>query len=101
VLTESSKETISLSAPQTKNPKKRKRDKAANEIDALFSASLGKRIKKAVLDSESKVFSTISGTDDHAAIIHSVKDRGLDEVLGAIRDAPKEAGRHGKKKRNH
>lgn len=97
---ESSNETPAQLAPSQK-PRKRKREtRPETEIDALFNASLGKRIKKGVLEPE-QAPSTVKGiTGEHLAISHSVKDTALDDVLGAIRAAPKdEKGGHGKKKR--
>jgi nucleolar protein 9 len=95
--TESSNDTA---APFAEKPKKRKRDKADNEIDALFNASFHKRVKKGALQREVKVPSATEGfADEHAATLHPVKDKVLDDVLGAIRAAPKdEKGGHGKKK---
>lgn len=77
--------------------KKRKRGAALdNEIDALFDASLGKRIKRGALDTED------APTAHKASNILSIakRDKGLSDVLGAIRAAPKGDGDgHSKKKR--
>jgi nucleolar protein 9 len=99
--TESSNETPTQLAPPSQKPRKRKRDtRPDDEIDALFNASLGKRIKKGVLEPE-QAPSTVKGiTGKHLATSHTVTDTGLNDVLGAIRAAPKvEKGGHGKNKR--
>lgn len=76
--------------PLTDKPNKRKRDtRPENEIDALFNASFGKRIKKGVLEHE-QASSVQSSTRDHTVISHLVTDKGLKDVFGAIRAAPKD-----------
>jgi nucleolar protein 9 len=95
--TEASYVTAVPLAPPVDRPQKRKRNTTDDEIDALFHASLGRKIKKGVLEPEPKTSSAIDGF--HTASL-PVEDKGLIDVLGAIRVAPKdEKGGHRKKKR--
>lgn len=83
---------LSTETPNTTHSKKRKHGTGPeNEIDALFSAKLGKKIKKAVLD----------GDEKEVVVSQRVAEMGLDDVLlGAIRSAPKDdKPSHRKKKR--
>jgi nucleolar protein 9 len=76
------------SASDSSGPDHRRKRRGSNrpedEIDAVFKANLGKRIKKGHID-------VIAGEDDRQShsIIRSIKDPGLQDVLGAIRAAPK------------
>lgn len=73
--------------------KKRKRGTADNEIDEVFDATLSKKVKKGVLDTAELSSHSIDATSP------SLKgDKGLLEVLGAIRAAPKDE--KGKKRRS-
>jgi len=83
--------------PESKPPEahftdtQKRKSHPENEIDVLFNEKLGKRIKKAAL------------VDDVQAEPPSVKsaeveDKDLNQVLGAIRVAPANAG-HVKKRR--
>jgi nucleolar protein 9 len=85
------------SAIPAKKPTKRKRDTLPdNEIDALFDASLGKKIKKGILESEQAV----KGIAEHITTSSRVKDKELNDVLVAIRAAPKDGkGSHWGEKR--
>jgi len=81
-----------------KSSKRKRHAQPEDEIDVVFNASLGKRIKKAALgDVASDIPRTIgekilkkrSGTAD-----------GLQAVLGAIKHAPKDEKSHEKRKRH-
>lgn len=97
-----------------------------NEIDALFDATLGKKVKRAGLAREGneadagngllekgakeKHKSKSKGQDGDLSKKKSKKrkdreegatDKELDDVLGAIRSAPKEDKGHKKRKRAH
>lgn len=76
----------------TKSTKRKLSTDPENEIDALFSAKLGKKVKRAVLDSDEPA--------GKMEVSQKVAQMGLDDVLGAIRSAPKDdKSRHRKKKR--
>jgi len=70
-------------------PKKRKR-KPENEIDELFDAALGRKIKKAAL-----AVSEEKGEKE----VKREEDKSLKAVLGAIRSAPKGEEKLRKKKK--
>ena len=79
-------------------PKKRKR-KPENEIDELFDAALGKKIRKAAL-------ATIPVSEEKEGVVVKEKevneeeeDKSLKAVLGAIRSAPKGEEKHKKKRK--
>ncbi|KAJ7367884.1 armadillo-type protein [Mycena albidolilacea] len=81
------------SAEETKKErKKRKRDAAGDEIDDLFGAALGKKVKKAALVDAVQPESKVLPSGKETAL-----DRGLSDVMGAIRAAPGEG--KGKRKR--
>ncbi|KAK7061362.1 armadillo-type protein [Favolaschia claudopus] len=63
--------------------KKRKRDQGGDEIDELFNAAMGKKVKKAAL-----VESISTESDVLQPNKPTKQDRGLSDVLGAIRAAP-------------
>ena len=88
--TESASIIKAASDPTPASDKNRKRkSRPEDEIDAVFNAKLGKKIKKAalseVLDDPSKV------------PVAREKDKDLEQVLSAIRLAPKD-DRQSKKK---
>lgn len=94
-------ETPVLSSTSESHKKtKRKRDAPDNEIDAVFDATFSKRVKKGALDT-TEHSSTAKSSHNIDATSPGLKgDRGLLEVLGAIRAAPKvERGGAGKKRR--
>ncbi|EDR04892.1 uncharacterized protein LACBIDRAFT_303745 [Laccaria bicolor S238N-H82] len=105
--TQSEKKKASLPPPpqvkdvETKikeeTPKKRKR-KPENEIDELFDAALGRKIKKAALVtipvSEEKEGAVVKGEE-----VKKEEDKSLKAVLGAIRSAPKGEEKHRKKRK--
>ena len=84
-------------APSDKNRKRKARPE--DEIDALFNAKLGKRTKKAAL---SEITSTLDGPSkvvEVKDITARKEDKGLEQVLGAIRLAPKDHGYSKKKQK--
>ncbi|KDQ64985.1 hypothetical protein JAAARDRAFT_28650 [Jaapia argillacea MUCL 33604] len=90
---ERKEETSVLQVPsQGKAKSKGKRKHDGDEIDELFEAKLGKKVKRSALEGA-------AGKDLEEA--HTNKgmemDKGLSDVLGAIRSAP--AGEKAKKKR--
>ena len=80
-------------------PKKRKR-KPENEIDELFDAALGKKIRKAALatipvSEEKEGVVVVKGEKE----VKEEEDKSLKAVLGAIRSAPKGEEKHKKKRK--
>lgn len=102
-LTPTSQDDESKSAPEHKKKRKARPD---DEIDQVFE-TLGKKVKRAELK---------TGDTDAAAKAEPVKerkkekkrrrdddgakDRGLEDILGAIRAAPKDEKRHKHKKKS-
>lgn len=81
-------------AGEEKPKKKRKRDAVPdNEIDALFAASLGKKTKRTALDA-----AELPSSDKPPV---ATGDKGLDDVLGAIRAAPKADGDSAHRNKKH
>ena len=76
-------------------PKKRKR-KHENEIDELFDAALGRKIRKAAL-------AMIPVSEEKKGVgekeVKEEEDKSLKAVLGAIRSAPKGEEKHRKKRK--
>ena len=92
-------ETPAEPTPSNKNRKRKPRPE--DEIDALFNdAKLGKRIKKAALSEDTSMLdsdpSKVLAVESDFAMREA--DKELEQVLGAIRLAPKDDG-HSKKKR--
>jgi len=94
--------TVSVSAPppptqpvdevsSTKERKKRKRDAGGDEIDELFTAAMGKKVKKAAL------VEVVQPESEPLPSDKATLDTGLSDVMGAIRAAPAEG--KGKRKR--
>ncbi|KXN83539.1 Nucleolar protein 9 [Leucoagaricus sp. SymC.cos] len=73
----------SITEPAPSHPK-RKRKRQEDEIDALFSASLGKKIKKGALAGGA----TVPDAEKDLAGGPVTVDKGLQDVLGAIKAAP-------------
>ncbi|KAJ6510238.1 armadillo-type protein [Mycena vitilis] len=71
----------------SKEHKKRKRDAAGDEIEELFTAAIGKKVKKAAL---------VEAVQPSGQV--ETLDAGLSDVMGAIRAAPAEGKGHGKRK---
>jgi nucleolar protein 9 len=85
-------------APSDKHRKKRK-SHPEDEIDALFNAKLGKRTRKAAL---SETPSALEGSSEFIAVKDGARktaDKELEQVLGAIRLAPKDDGQSKKKQK--
>ncbi|CAL1702092.1 unnamed protein product [Somion occarium] len=81
-----------------KSQKRRRKDRTEDEIDELFDTTLGKKIKRAGLtDVEPAQVKTKSS--EKKKIVEEVRDKGLKDILGAIRAAPKDDRIHSKKKR--
>ena len=84
-------------APSDKNRKRKARPE--DEIDALFNTKLGKKTKKAAL---SETTSTLDGPSE-VIVVKDVAarkdDKELEQVLGAIRLAPKDHGYSKKKQK--
>ncbi|KAJ7667611.1 armadillo-type protein [Mycena polygramma] len=70
----------------SKEHKKRKRDAAGDEIEELFTAAIGKKVKKAAL---------VEAVQPSGQV--ETLDAGLSDVMGAIRAAPAEGKGHGKR----
>ena len=86
------------SEPTPSNKIRKRKARPEDEIDALFNAKLGKRIKKAAL---SETTSTLDGPSKVVEVkdITAKEDKGLEQVLGAIRLAPKDHGYSKKKQK--
>ena len=86
-------------APSEKNRSKRKA-RPEDEIDALFNAKLGKRTKKAALNETTSTILDGPSKDIEVKDVDAGKeDKGLEQVLGAIRLAPKDHGYSKKKQK--
>lgn len=102
---------VEASENVTKGSKKRKhKGDAEDEIDALFDAKLGKKIKKGGLGRKDEEDHEVkSKGEEHDGSTKKRKrhakdepaDNDLKDVLGAIKAAPKDDGAHRKKKRAH
>ncbi|KAI5122146.1 hypothetical protein M0805_000793 [Coniferiporia weirii] len=96
-------DTPSTNASKPKpDAKKRKRaDKPEDEIDALFTSALGKKQKKGNLPAQLSADDGVAESDPVPEKKSKGKgltvDRDLDNVLGAIRSAPKELKSGGKR----
>lgn len=91
-------ETSTEPAASDKHRKKRK-SHPEDEIDALFNAKLGKRTRKAAL---SETISALEGPSEFIAVkdvATKKEDKELEQVLGAIRLAPKDDGQSKKKQK--
>ena len=85
-------------APSDKNRKRKARPE--DEIDVLFNAKLGKKTKKSAL---SGTTSTLDGPSKVTMVVEDIdarkEDKELEQVLGAIRLAPKDHGYSKKKQK--
>lgn len=93
--------TIEGSEISPQYPVKRKRHaRVDDDIDALFNASFGKKVKKAALGPElgSTPITSKSGQDQGMGMSESNQDLGLARVFGAIRTAPKDEKLHKSKR---
>lgn len=76
--------------------KKRKRGSApGNEIDALFDTSLGKKLKRAALNP-----GDLSATNKTDEPLPTKDDKGLVDIISAIRAAPKGDSSSSRKKKS-
>jgi len=101
----SAADSTEASANVTGNEKRKRKAEPADEIDALFNARLGKKIKKGGLGPEDRIKELKEGKekeDDKAMkkghVRDEVVDKELKDVLGAIKAAPKDDGAHRKKR---
>lgn len=69
---------------------KKRRSRPEDEIDAVFNASLGEKVKRTAIK--------VTGNSDKSVMQTSV-DQGLRDVLGAIRAAPSDEGVRGKRQK--
>lgn len=88
--------TFAPTETQDTKSKKRK-SRPENEIDALFDEKLGKRVKKAALVTD-PLSSVDIASPKKPGEGSNVKDKDLQNILGAIRVAPTNDG---KKKKRH
>ena len=82
--------------PSTSDKNRKRKSRPEDEIDALFNAKLGKRVKKAALYETGDDPSKILLVKDVTA---REEDKELEQVLGAIRLAPKNDGQLKKKQK--
>jgi nucleolar protein 9 len=99
--TESAPMIETTTEPAAPSDKKRKRKaRPDDEIDVLFNAKLGKKTKKAAL---SETTSTVDGPSKVMIVVEDIdarkEDKELQQVLGAIRLAPKDHGYSKKKQK--
>ena len=89
---------IKIKEETRKDEAKKRKRKPENEIDELFDAALGKKIRKAAL-------ATIPVSEEKEGVVVKEKevneeeDKSLKAVLGAIRSAPKGEEKHKKKRK--
>lgn len=92
-------------APVTEKKRSKRKRRGEDEIDQLFEENLGKKVKKAALEKKTpddsaeggKEDSTSSGTGkDHKT---DGQRGGLQDILGAIKAAPKRDEGHRSKKK--
>ncbi|KAG6863291.1 hypothetical protein C0991_006945, partial [Blastosporella zonata] len=91
-------EPASTDVTSKKSIKRKRHTQPEDEIDAVFNASLGKRIKKAALGDVAPV-PTLPATEQRVSKKGRAPDN-LQAVLGAIQSAPKDDKGH-KKNRRH
>ncbi|KAF8164817.1 armadillo-type protein [Crassisporium funariophilum] len=84
-------------APST--DKRKRKSRPEDEIDALFNAKLGKRIRKAAL-AETIPVSQSPVKVEAVKEDKGTKDKSLQQVLGAIRSAPKDEAHMKKSKKS-
>ncbi|KAG1780420.1 armadillo-type protein [Suillus placidus] len=68
---------------------KKRRSRVEDEIDAVFNASLGAKVKR----------TAVSATGSCDKLVVQTSDQGLQDVLGAIRAAPSDDSGRGKRQR--
>jgi nucleolar protein 9 len=86
--------------PPAQQFKRKRKAQPEDEIEAVFNATLGKRIKKAALDSGDILMSEAAPQKERpvkGSRKEPRNDGGLQDVLGAIRAAPKDE-KSGKKR---
>jgi nucleolar protein 9 len=75
--------------PRPSKTSKKRRSQPEDEIDAVFNASLGAKVKR----------TAVSATSNSDKLVVQKSDQGLQDVLGAIRAAPSDDGGRGKRQR--
>lgn len=68
---------------------KKRRSRPEDEIDAVFNASLGAKVKR----------TAVNATGSSEKLVVQKSDQGLQDILGAIRAAPSDDGGRGKRQR--
>ncbi|TFK35011.1 armadillo-type protein [Crucibulum laeve] len=94
-------EVVATTTPSTESTSKRKRKtRPDDEIEALFDATLGNKIKKAALAADHVPPAAMEPPPPKTKSSKKkrTEDKELDAVLGAIRAAPKSEEKHGKKR---
>lgn len=93
---------VVVSAPQVpgENKKGKRKREGGDEIDALFGAALGKKVRKAALVEPAPAKAQPQAEPKAKSLLAPAsEDAGLADVLGAIRAAPEGSGKaHGKRK---
>jgi hypothetical protein len=96
---------VEAGAGASTSPKRKKREREAqpaDAIDAIFDSTSERKRKKISIEERAEMASAVpvAVTDAHAKA--SVTDKGLNDILGAIKDIPKgqalREGKYGKKK---
>ena len=88
-------EEIKIKEETRKDEAKKRKRKHENEIDELFDAALGKKIRKAALAIPVSEGVVAKGEKE----VKEEEDKSLKAVLGAIRSAPKGEEKHKKKRK--
>ncbi|GBE79200.1 Nucleolar protein [Sparassis crispa] len=88
---------------EQKHAKRKRKARPEDEIDALFDAALGKKVKKGRLGPTGSVPAQGQGgeVEQKREGQKEQVDKVLKDVLGAIKAAPKEEKGHSRKKRAH
>ncbi|KAF9004819.1 armadillo-type protein [Cyathus striatus] len=104
--TEPTKSEAAPLPPMSESKKRKRKSHPEDEIDALFDSALGKRVKKAALGDHvdvpkpDAISKTKTEKDEKSKKKERRKDDdGLQDVLGAIRAAPKDDKSHKKKRK--
>ena len=85
--------------PALSDKRRKRKARSEDEIDALFDAKLGKRTKKAALSETTVALEGASEVTVVKDVTARKGDKELEQVLGAIRLAPKDHGYSKKKQK--
>lgn len=99
---EVTKEQESHAAPADGQQRHKRQSQPEDEIDQLFEANLGKKVKRTGLRSDTAAGAGMQRADDQsgkARLKGDTVDKGLVEVLGAIKLAPKDDSGHRAKRK--